>query len=204
MNSTVNIMYCGLNSNASIKWKRYFHELRFGMNYFTIRCLFSELIPTGATVLFNSYIVYHLIQTWRHLHQSINHESRKEQTRTASWMNIVLILHSSLFLASFLAHITGHFTVREPHEAWWILLTLLINCTLNFYVYCLSGKAFRNEIRRFIRQLKILILQKLHIQQEQQPQQYKQRHNLDDQMNNCQVIIPLIRHRLNDFNEHGR
>jgi hypothetical protein len=39
MDSTMNITrtYCELDSNASIKWKKYFHEIHFGMNHFTIR-----------------------------------------------------------------------------------------------------------------------------------------------------------------------
>jgi hypothetical protein len=65
-------------------------------------------------------------------------------------MNTVLILHSSLFLLSILAHIIGHLTVGEAHETWWVLLAVLINCSINFYVYCLSGKAFRNEIHRLL------------------------------------------------------
>ncbi|CAF1292746.1 unnamed protein product, partial [Adineta steineri] len=46
--------------------------------------------------------------------------------------------------------ILGYFMTIEAHETWWVSLAILINCSLNFYIYCLSGKAFRNEIRRFI------------------------------------------------------
>jgi len=150
----MDIMYCEVNSNASIKWQRYFHEVHLGMNHFTVRCLSSELIPTGMVILFNSYIIYYIVRTCRCLDTKNHHKSRKEQSRTTSWMNIILILHSSLFLTSLLSHIVGHFTVVEAHEAWWVLLSVLINCSLSFYVYCLSGTAFRNEIRRLIRQLK--------------------------------------------------
>jgi hypothetical protein len=144
------MMNCNLNTNVSVEWERYFHEIHFGMNHFTIRCLFSELIPPGAIILFNSYIIHHLIRTHRRLRQR-----HREQSRTTSWMNIVLILHSCLFLASLFSHIVGHFVVDEAHEECWILLAVLINCSLNFYVYCLSGKAFRNEIHRFFQRLKI-------------------------------------------------
>jgi hypothetical protein len=146
--------YCELSTTASVKWHKYFHELRFGLNHFTIRCFFSELIPTGAVVLFNSYIIYHVVRVYRRLDQTNGHQPRKKQFQTKSSMNIVLIIHSSLFLASLFSHILGHFIVTEAHEAWWVLLAILINCSINFYVYCLSGKAFRNEIYRFIQQLK--------------------------------------------------
>ena len=135
---------CHLNSNVSTSWQIYFYQLHLGINHFTIRCLFSELIPTGAVILFNSCILYHIIRTHCYLHRT-----NRRQIQTASWMNVVLLLHSSLFLTSLLSHIVGHFLVSEAHEAWWVLLAVLINCSLNFYVYCLSGKAFRSEIRRF-------------------------------------------------------
>jgi hypothetical protein len=162
------IGYCQLHSNASIQWQRYFYEVHLGRNHFTIRCFFSELIPSGAIILFNSYIIYHLIETYRHLHQTSAYEPCKKQLRTASWMNAVLILHSSLFLISFFSHILGHLIVIGTHETWWILLAILVNCSLNFYIYCLSGKAFRNEIRRFIRRLKTRSFDGLQTVQHQQ------------------------------------
>jgi hypothetical protein len=45
----------------------------------------------------------------------------------------------------------------EGHETWWISLTILINCSFNFYIYCLSGKAFRNEIYQFIRKISYIL-----------------------------------------------
>ncbi|CAF3866166.1 unnamed protein product [Adineta steineri] len=142
--------YCGLHPNASTKWRQFFHEVRFGKNHYTIRCLFSELIPTATIILFNGCIILHLMKTYRRLHRAYGCKPRQKQSRTTSWMNIVLILHSSLFLSSLFAHILGHFMTIEAHETWWVSLAILINCSLNFYIYCLSGKAFRNEIRRFI------------------------------------------------------
>jgi hypothetical protein len=180
-------MDCKLYSNASVKWEKYFYEFHFGMNHFTVRCLFSELIPTGAIILFNSYIIYHLIRTYHHLHQTNGHKPRKEQSRTTSWMNIVLILHSLIFLASLCSHIVGHFIVIEAHEAWWVLLSVLMNCSLNFYIYCLSGKAFRNEIRRFIHRLKTRIFNRTQTLQ----QQSYQNPRLIYEMSNFQGIIQL-------------
>ncbi len=150
MNLTQTRMYCEVNSAASIQWKRYFHELHFGFNHFTIRCLFSGLLPTGAIIVFNSYVICHLAGTYRHLHRTYGHRARQEQARTKLYMNIVLVLHNSLFLGSLISHMIGHFAVVEARETWWVLLAVLINCSLNFYLYCLSGQAFRNEIHRFI------------------------------------------------------
>lgn len=154
---TMNITkkYCGISPNTSVEWKKYFRDIYFGRNHFTIRCIFSELIPTGAIILFNSYIVHHLTRTCQHLHRTNSCQLRKQRSRTTSWMNIVIILHSSLFLLSLFSHITGHFMGIEAHETWWASLAIVVNCSLNFYIYCLSGKAFRNEIRRFIQRCKI-------------------------------------------------
>ncbi|CAF1382269.1 unnamed protein product [Rotaria sordida] len=169
MDSTMNInrTYCELSSKASMKWKKYFHEIRIGKNHFTIRCFFSELIPTGAIILFNSYIIYHVVRASRRLHQTNARQLRKEQWRIKLWMNIVLVLHSLLFLSSLLVHIIGHVLAVEAHEAWWVLLVILINCSLNFYVYCLSGKGFRNEIYWFIQRFKRLLFHRQHTHQHQ-------------------------------------
>jgi hypothetical protein len=157
VNSTIKITEtnCGVSPKASIKWQKYFNDVHLGKNHYTVRCLFSELIPTGAIILFNTYIVHHLFRTYRRFHRTHKHKSRKQRSRTTSWMNIVLVLHSILFLSSLLSHMVGHFMAVEAHETWWAALFILINCSLNFYVYCLSGKAFRNEIRRFIQRFKI-------------------------------------------------
>jgi len=110
INSTIIItkIYCGLNPNASIKWQKYFYEIHFGKNHITIHCLFTELIPTGTIILCDSYIVYHLVRIYQRLHRTYGYELRKNQSRTTSWMNIVLILHSFLFLSSLFSHIAGH------------------------------------------------------------------------------------------------
>ena len=148
--------YCGINSDASVKWQEYFSKLDFGQNHYTIRCLLSELTPTFTIIFFNSCIVYHLIRTHRRFYRMSNVSSLyPKQSRTTSWMNLVLILHSSLFLLSLLSHIVGHWMSVEAHETWWVSLSILINCSLNFYLYCLSGSAFRNEIRRLVRLINI-------------------------------------------------
>jgi len=174
------MLCCELNAKASGQWQKYFHEIHFGMNHFTIRCLFSELIPTGTIIIFDNYIIYHLVRIYRRLHQTTDHKSRKKQSRTTSWMNIVLILHSLLFLASLCSHIVGHFIVIEAHEAWWVLLSVLMNCSLNFYIYCLSGKAFRNEIRRFIQRLKTRIFNGSQIRSQQSCRNQRHIYELSD------------------------
>ena len=168
MNSSEDTMkdYCGLDPAASVKWQKYFYDLHFGLNHYTIRCLISELIPAGTIILFNSCIIYHLTKMSCHLRRANVDKRRNERRQTTSWMNIVLILHSFLFFLSLLSHIIGHFLSIEAHETWWILLAVLGNCSLNFYVYCLSGKTFRQEISRFIQRLTTPILYKIQSHQQ--------------------------------------
>jgi hypothetical protein len=65
-----------------------------------------------------------------------------------SWMNIVLILHSFLFCFSSLTATIVHWSTSNFLFSYWASVVILTNCSLNFYVYCLSGKSFRNEIRK--------------------------------------------------------
>ena len=180
-------MSCGLDPNISSEWQRYFSDLKLGVNHFTIRCMFSELMPTGAIILFNCYIIYHLIHTHHHLYRTRGRQLRKEQIRSKSWMSIILILHSLLFLASLFSHIVGHIINTEAHETWWVLLAVLVNCSLNFYVYCLSGEAFRNEIYRRFQRLKIRFFSQSQSHQQQSSQSQK----LMCELRNLEVPRPL-------------
>ncbi len=65
-----------------------------------------------------------------------------------SWMNIVLILHSLLFFLSSSVTSLVYFSTSDITLAYWMSVIILANCSLNFYVYCLSGKQFRTEIKR--------------------------------------------------------
>lgn len=121
------------------------------MNYFTVRCLFSELIPTVIILIFTLCIIHHVVQRIRYASRTGRRRPPRRQTRITTWMSNILILHSSLFLVSLLSHLVGHLMIDQAHEAWWVSLAILISSSLNFYVYFLSGRAFRNEIYRLFR-----------------------------------------------------
>ncbi|CAF1568814.1 unnamed protein product [Rotaria sp. Silwood1] len=65
-----------------------------------------------------------------------------------SWMNIVLILHSLLFFLSSSLTSLVYFSTSDLILAFWMSVIILANCSLNFYVYCLSGRQFRIELKR--------------------------------------------------------
>lgn len=163
--STKNVdnFYCGIGSELSIEWQKYFDDIHLGLNHYTIRCIFSELIPTLIIILFDSCIIYYVIHKFRRLNEKSLKKMTRRQKRKTSWMNIILFLHSLLFFLSLLSHIAGHFMSVEAHETWWVSLVILLNSSLNFYVYCLSSKAFRQQTCHVIRRLTINKLRKFHI-----------------------------------------
>ncbi|CAF0720550.1 unnamed protein product [Adineta ricciae] len=65
-----------------------------------------------------------------------------------SWMNMILILHSILFFLSFSASSLVHFWTSNKELSYATSIIILASCSLNFYVYCLSGAHFRTELKR--------------------------------------------------------
>ncbi|CAF0891884.1 unnamed protein product [Didymodactylos carnosus] len=178
--------HCSFDSNISPKWRAYFQDVSYGFNYYTIRCIFSELIPSIAVTTFNIGIILriskatcqfkHIIKKKRPTTTTIR-KNTKYVTKTTttkitttktinkrrvevedafsgpktSWMNIVLILHSCLFFFSSLTHTIVYWCTSNALLSYWVSVIILANCSLNFYVYCLSGKTFRQEIRRLFK-----------------------------------------------------
>jgi hypothetical protein len=176
-------------------WRNYFDDLSFGLNYHTIRCLFSELIPSLLVALFNIGIIACILRTTAHVRkrQQYNHNNqlsmsigtgsttklpasipiniydRSQLQRQGSlrqsikslpqsssnvpfgkmsWMNIVLLLHSLLFFLSSSITSLVFFSTSDLVLAHWVSVIILANCSLNFYIYCLSGRQFRRELKR--------------------------------------------------------
>ncbi|CAF1651994.1 unnamed protein product, partial [Adineta ricciae] len=65
-----------------------------------------------------------------------------------SWMNVVLIIHSFLFCFSSLTATIVHWSTFDYLLSYWTSIVILANCSLNFYVYCLSARSFRKDIRK--------------------------------------------------------
>jgi hypothetical protein len=78
-----------------------------------------------------------------------------------SWMNIILLLHSLLFFLSSSVTSLVFFSTSNIMLAHWVSFIILANCSLNFYVYCLSGRQFRRELKRIGKRYIRLISKKL-------------------------------------------
>ena len=194
-------------------WQNYFENLSFGWNYHTIRCLFSELIPSLLVAIFNAGIIACILcrtaqvrrqqEQFHHRNQlsmslgsgsstklpasspiHLNdrtqaiqrHNSLRASTSThttgsnsvpfgkMSWMNIVLLFHSLLFFFSSSITSLVFFSTSDLVLAHCVSVIILANCSLNFYVYCLSGRQFRRELKRiakrYIRHLHKAFLRK--------------------------------------------
>ncbi len=161
-------MVCGLKESISSSWISFLMDVGFGLNYTTFRSIFSEIIPSLLVIFFNIGIIIRVIQSKlsfsstsspSNVRQNIHNSIPKKESvdgliihnrpRT-SWMNIVLIIHSCLFFFSSLSATLVHWSTSDVLLSYWISVVILANCSLNFYVYCLSGKSFRNEIRKLL------------------------------------------------------
>ncbi|CAF3252382.1 unnamed protein product, partial [Rotaria sp. Silwood2] len=157
---------CDLKESISISWNSFLNDVRFGLNYTTLRSILSEIIPSLFVILFDIGIIVHVILST----SSISSNGSSMNTRASyrgsfqskdgvdglivhnrprtSWMNIVLIIHSFLFCFSSLTATIVHWSTSNVLLSYSTSVVILANCSLNFYVYCLSGKSFRNEIRK--------------------------------------------------------
>lgn len=150
--------FCSLKSSTTSFWRAFLEDVRFGLNYTTLRSVFSEIIPSLLVFLFNSGIIYRVVRSsislrTRPVCRSICAKTSQidefmvhNRPRT-SWMNLVLVLHSCLFFFSSLTATLVHWSTKNVLLSHWTSVVILANCSLNFYVYCLSGKSFRREIR---------------------------------------------------------
>ncbi|CAF1286245.1 unnamed protein product [Rotaria sp. Silwood1] len=157
---------CALKESISTSWNTFFIDVRFGFNYTTLRSILSEIIPSLLVIFFDIGIIIHVViststissngpsmnvrANYRGSFQSkdgVDGLIVHNRPRT-SWMNIVLIIHSFLFCFSSLTASIVHWSTSNPLLSYSTSVVILANCSLNFYVYCLSGKSFRHEIRK--------------------------------------------------------
>jgi len=164
---------CGLQKSISSLWLKFLNDVRFNLNYTTLRSIFSEIIPSLLVILFDIGIIVHVIKSASYISSNgptLSARASAFSARTSdhgsfqckesadglvahnrprtSWMNIVLIIHSFLFCFSSLTATIVHWSTSDALLSYWTSVVILANCSLNFYVYCLSGKSFRNEIRK--------------------------------------------------------
>ena len=153
-------MSCIFKKSINRFWISFLNDVRFGLNYTTLRSIFSEIIPSLFVIYFNIGIIIRVIKSSISFSSNGSNPTLRQNSypkrekiivhnrpRT-SWMNIVLIIHSCLFFFSSLTASIVHWTTSDPLLSHWISVVILANYSLNFYVYCLSGKSFRNEIRK--------------------------------------------------------
>ena len=137
------IIVCILRTTAHVRRRQEFHHNN----------QLSMSMITGTTSKFPPMHIYDSSQP---RHSSVRRSSFKSSSMPMtsvpfgkmSWMNIVLILHSFLFFLSSSITSIVYFSTADMKVTFWMSVIILGNCSLNFYVYCLSGRQFRIEIQR--------------------------------------------------------
>ncbi|CAF2111452.1 unnamed protein product [Rotaria magnacalcarata] len=197
-NETNSLAQCTYdNQSVSSMWRHYFEDLTFGPNYHTLRCLFSEIIPSLLVALFNVGIIGCILRTTAHVRRRQQYNpsntvsmpiiigsstktptsspvylfdrSQQSQRQSSlrqvclksssnsninvpswkmSWMNVVLLLHSLLFFLSSCVASFVYFSTSDLKLSHLVSVTILANWSLNFYIYCVSGRQFRLELKR--------------------------------------------------------
>ncbi|UJR21718.1 hypothetical protein I4U23_024795 [Adineta vaga] len=141
----IGIIICILLTTAHVRRRQEYHHNNMSMS-----------LVTGTTSKLSPSNIYDSNQQRR---PSMRRCSFKNPTATTtpitnapfgkmSWMNIILILHSILFFLSFSASSLVHLWTSSIELAYATSIIILASCSLNFYVYCLSGKHFRTELKR--------------------------------------------------------
>lgn len=141
----VGIILCILRTTAHVRRRQEFHPNQVSMS-----------IVTGSTTKLAPSNIYDTNMQRRMSIRSCALKGPMTPVAGApfakmSWMNIVLILHSILFFLSFTVSSLSHFGMLGQKPVYVISTIILASCSLNFYVYCLSGKQFRTELRRIAR-----------------------------------------------------
>jgi hypothetical protein len=139
----IGIIICILRTTAHVRRRQeYHHNNRLSMS-----------IVTGTT---SKLPALHAYDTSQQRQGSIRRCSYKSPSTPItsvpfgkmSWMNIVLILHSLLFFLSSSMTSLVYFSTSDLMLSHGISVIILANCSLNFYIYCLSGRQFRTELKR--------------------------------------------------------
>lgn len=140
----IGIIVCILRTTAHVKRRRqeFYYNNQLSMS-----------MITGTTSKLPALNAYDTSQQRRGSIRRCSFKSSTVPTTSVpfgkmSWMNIVLIFHSLLFFFSSSVTSLVYFSTSNTSLAYWMSVVILANCSLNFYVYCLSGKHFRTEIKR--------------------------------------------------------
>lgn len=156
----IGIIICILRTTAHVRRRQEYHHNNQS----------SMSMVTGTTSKLPVLHIYEPVQQQRR--SSIGRSLFKASATPVSsvpfgkmsWMNIVLILHSLLFFLSSSITSIVYYTLSNMWVAAWMSVIILANCSLNFYIYCLSGRQFRTEIKRiakrFMRNLHKKILRR--------------------------------------------
>ncbi len=144
----IGIIACILRTTAHVRrHQQYNHNNQLSMSMVTGSS--TKLPPSSPIHLYDrSQLLQHQGSLRQSSVKGSPHLSANVPFGKMSWMNIVLLLHSLLFFLSSSISSLVFFSTSDVVLAHWVSVIILANCSLNFYIYCLSGKQFRRELQR--------------------------------------------------------
>lgn len=141
------IIICIIRTTAHVRRRRQEHHYNHQLSTSMVTGLTSKTPP--LIVLYDTHPQQQQRTSIRRLSsKNVTAPTKSVPFGKMSWMNIVLILHSFLFFLSSSVTSLVYFSTSDMMLAYWISVIILANCSLNFYIYCLSGGQFRLELKR--------------------------------------------------------
>ncbi|CAF1373864.1 unnamed protein product [Adineta steineri] len=154
-----------LKESVSLIWRSFLNDVRFCLNYTTLRSIFSEIIPSILVIGFDIGIIAHVVQSASLLSANSTSTSVRPSNRTSfqvkngvdglmvhnrprtSWMNIVLIIHSFLFCFSSVTATLVHWSTSNMFLSYCEIRKLFYRY---FQLYCFGQllNLFRTKSER--------------------------------------------------------
>ena len=142
----IGIIICIIRTTAHVRRRRQEYHYNHRLSTSMITGLTSKTSP--AIPLYDTHPPQPRTPTRRSSFKSLSKPTKSIPFGKMSWMNIVLILHSFLFFLSSSVTSLVYLSTSDMMLAYWMSVVILANCSLNFYIYCLSGGQFRTELKR--------------------------------------------------------
>ncbi|WAQ96192.1 FMAR-like protein [Mya arenaria] len=124
---------------------------------FWIHCMFLVLAPWVSIMFMNMAIIFRVGQLNKKMLQMRGNKAQKRAQRKENQMTNILLTVTFTFLGLIaLQCVTQCFFMMQPenmnfemvNEAYSVAkLGIVINSSINFILYCVTGKRFRNELR---------------------------------------------------------
>ena len=150
--------YFIVNGTLESNTTEFSHSESYKFGYhFLASTIINTLIPMASLVVLNGAIIATITRNSRQLQEVVGCDSHRRKNMTNILFSIVtcfIIFHLPRVIYKSLYYFGN--SDDAFRRKWWFIvpikkLTLMMNSSINFVIYCLLGKTFRNELYRFLR-----------------------------------------------------